>query len=145
MASFGEKIHAGDIYFDPVQEEVWFAGTNEMENGVRAILYQKLVNLNNPGIQIYPNLNGATPLANPLNFGQINLFTDNGKLKICKIMPSNDQTKGVIGATFFENNRYNLWNNTATYPFLTYVLYSDLELSNIFFRINLYQHILIPD
>ncbi|MBK8684619.1 MAG: hypothetical protein IPN26_06310 [Bacteroidetes bacterium] len=60
VPAFGEKIHAGDLYFDPVQEEVWFAGTNEMEDGNRALLYQKLVNLNNPGIQIYPNLNGST-------------------------------------------------------------------------------------
>jgi hypothetical protein len=132
--AFGEKIHAGDLYFDPVQEEVWFAGTNEMENGNRALLYQKLVNLNNPGIQIYPNLNGSTILAGPYNFYQMNLFTDNGKLKVCKIMPSNDPEKGVIGATFFENNRYTSWNNTTTYPFLTYVLFSDAELNNIFFQ-----------
>jgi len=128
--AFGERIHAGDLYFDPVQEEVWFAGTNEMEDGNRAIIYQKLVNLNNPGIQIYSNLNGSTPLAYPFNFGQMNLFTDNGRLKICKIMPSSDPVKGIIGASFFENNRYVSWNNTSTYPFLTYALFSDVELDN---------------
>jgi hypothetical protein len=91
-------------------------------------MVQKLIDLNNPGLQIYPDLdmNGANPT--PYNFGLYKLFSETGKFKISKIMPCNTSGTGVIGSYFFECPYYHYMSTTNSFPMLMKSDYSDGQL-----------------
>lgn len=120
------NIYAGDLYFDPIEEEVWFAGS-AFGGDYTLSIYQKIIDLNNTGILLYSDATVGSAVPSADWFVRMGWVDDPYFLKIAKIMPTNDVRVAAIAANMYESPYYTS-PNTYTYPSVHKIPYDNASL-----------------
>jgi hypothetical protein len=131
LYEFTDPLYAGDLYFDPVQSEVWFAGST-YHNDIPSFIYQKIINLSSTGIGLYYNNFIGSTLPSDDCFDRWSFVNDNTTnfAKIAKIMPSNVSYEAVIAANTYESSYYYYSDYSQTYPSLNRLSYLNYDLTH---------------
>ena len=125
--SHGSRLYAGDLYYDPAQSEVWFAGVQK-EGDYNYYLYQKAVNLNAGGVGLFSN-GASTCIPTPDIFLRYrNQYDPGSPTKISKIMPTDLAFEAVVASNTYNSSLYYA-SRTHTYPGLVRFNYSNNGLS----------------
>jgi len=134
-ANTTEGLSAGDLYFDKLTDEIWFAGVGRGSSDLGpSLIFNKIVNLTSSGVDLFDNTCFSATGLTDNAFGKASLFYS-GIPKIAKIMPTLDPTIGAIASNYYENNYYA--NDTKTFPMLNKINFADANLfdfTTLFFQ-----------
>jgi len=117
------NMYAGDLYFDKIKSEVWFAGTT-FGSEYASFIYQKIISLNTAGSTLFSPIIGFTN-----RFAEMR-HADPKFSKISKIMQTSEENEGAIAANKYESTFYSSPNNSYTYPTLNKINYADDNLKD---------------
>lgn len=123
--NYNRVFYGSDLYFDPAQNEVWFAGVqNGSNDGEHCFIYQKLYDFGTPGLHIYPTLGSAS-----INFGTMIPWDETGMLDVAKIMPTDDQDIGAIASNYFECSFY---PSVSSFPSITFPMMNRINFNYVY-------------
>jgi len=117
-------LFAGDLYFDPVEEEVWFAGTTNYSD-YPGLIYQKAVNLTSAGTTLYSAIGSCLTSSNWFLAYKMYTETITPFIKVSKIMPAYLNNEAAIVANAYESAIYYNAAYTITYPGIHRLGYSN--------------------